>query len=191
MNLPNKLTVARLILVLVFAFFAFPLPGWMPAIHETVRAGIALAVYAIASLTDALDGHLARKNGQITDFGKFLDPIADKLLVTAALLALVPRNRMYLWAALIILTREFVVSGVRMLAASEGVVIAAGTMGKLKMIVQTVALVTLLTACIFTGKVGRILTWIGDIEMIAAVVLTIWSGLEYVIGNRKLFLRSK
>lgn len=192
MNLPNKLTVARLVLVLVFAFFAFPLPDVLCP-GGTVRACIALAVYALASLTDALDGHLARKNNMVTDFGKFLDPIADKLLVTAALLSLtlVDTKGLYLWATLIILTREFLVSGVRMIAASKGVVIAAGKMGKLKMIFQTIALIVLLAAPIFTGTFGDILRTSGDVLMIIAVILTIWSGVEYLLKNKALFMNSK
>ena len=151
MNLPNKLTVTRLILVVVFALFAFPYPAVIEnfidgTIFDILRPYIALVVYIIASITDAVDGHIARRDNLITDFGKFLDPIADKLLVSAALLALCNVSLMYLWAALIILAREFVVSGIRMLAASKGTVIAAGKLGKLKMIFQTIAIITILVA---------------------------------------------
>ena len=110
MNTPNKLTIARILLTLLFVVFKFP-P--FDGLFGIVGAWIALIIYIAASVTDAVDGHLARKNNQITSFGKFLDPIADKLLVTAALLSLVPHNQMYLWAAMIILTREFIVSGIR------------------------------------------------------------------------------
>ncbi len=199
MNLPNKLTITRLVLVLVFAFFAFPLPDFM-LFGISVRPIIALIVYILASLTDALDGHLARKNNMVTDFGKFLDPIADKLLVTAALLSLIPGDNsgLYLWATLIILTREFAVSGIRMIAASKGVVIAAGKMGKLKMIFQTIALIVLLVVPVLTtfsapvfADLAYYVKLAGDILMGIAVILTIWSGVEYLLKNKALFTASK
>ncbi len=196
MNLPNKLTLTRLVLVLVFAFFAFPLPSVLCP-EATVRAWIALIVYVLASITDALDGHIARKNNMVTDFGKFLDPIADKLLVTSALLSLTLVDTqglfhgLYLWSTLIILTREFMVSGVRMIAASKGVVIAAGKMGKLKMIFQSIALVVLLAVPVFSGDFAMFLRNIGDVLMVVAVILTIWSGAEYLWKNRALFMNSK
>lgn len=193
MNLPNKLTITRFILVLVFAFFAFPLPAVLCP-TAVVRAWIALIVYVIASLTDALDGHLARKNNMVTDFGKFLDPIADKLLVTAALISLMQSENwkmLYFWATLIILTREFLVSGLRMIAASKGVVIAAGMMGKLKMVCQSAALIVLLAARVFSGTFYKVLLTAGNVLMLLAVLLTIWSGIEYLVKNRELFLHSK
>lgn len=196
MNLPNKLTLTRFVLVLVFAFFSFPLPAVLCP-GETVRAWIALIVYIVASITDALDGHLARKHNMVTDFGKFLDPIADKLLVTSALLSLILVDGqglfhgIYIWSALIILMREFMVSGVRMIAASKGVVIAAGKMGKLKMIFQTIALIVLLTVPVFGGVFATALRLLGDILMIVAVILTIWSGAEYLWANRQLFMQAK
>lgn len=187
MNTPNKLTITRIILTLLFVVFRFP-P--FTGIFGIVGSWIALVIYIAASITDAVDGHLARKNNQITSFGKFLDPIADKLLVTAALLALVPHNQMYLWAAMIILTREFIVSGIRMMAATDGVVIAAGKLGKIKMVLQTIAIITLLAAYNIASidfwilpTIGNILVILGDIIMIAAVVMTIVSGVEYVVKN--------
>ncbi len=195
MNLPNKLTVTRLILVVVFALFAFPYPSVIEnfidgSIFDMLRPYIALVVYVVASITDAVDGHIARRDNLITDFGKFLDPIADKLLVSAALLALCNVSLMYLWAALIILAREFVVSGIRMLAASKGTVIAAGKLGKLKMVFQTIAIITILVAGIVPTSlwsgfeiIQSVIYIAGNIIMIAAVVLTIVSGVEYVYKN--------
>ncbi len=187
MNTPNKLTIARIILTLLFVVFRFP-P--FTDIFGVVGSWIALVIYIAASITDAVDGHLARKNNQITSFGKFLDPIADKLLVTAALLALVPHNQIYLWAAMIILTREFIVSGIRMMAATDGVVIAAGKLGKIKMVLQTIAIITLLSAYNIAAidfwilpVIGNVLVVVGDIIMIAAVIMTIVSGVEYVVKN--------
>ena len=195
MNLPNKLTITRLILVVVFALFAFPYPGVIESfidgtIFDILRPYLALIIYIVASVTDAVDGHIARRDNLVTDFGKFLDPIADKLLVSAALLALCNVSIMYLWAALVILAREFVVSGIRMLAASKGNVIAAGKLGKLKMILQTVAIITLFVAGIVpTGPwlgfeiIQEIIYCVGNIIMVGAVVLTIVSGVEYVKNN--------
>ena len=195
MNLPNKLTITRLILVVVFALFAFPYPGVIESfidgtIFDILRPYLALIIYIVASVTDAVDGHIARRDNLVTDFGKFLDPIADKLLVSAALLALCNVSIMYLWAALVILAREFVVSGIRMLAASKGNVIAAGKLGKLKMILQTVAIITLFVAGIVpTGLwsgfeiIQEIIYFVGNIIMVGAVVLTIVSGMEYVKNN--------
>lgn len=195
MNLPNKLTITRLILVAVFAIFAFPYPDVVEnfidgTFFDVLRPYVALIVYIIASITDAVDGHIARRDNLVTDFGKFLDPIADKLLVSAALLALCNVSIMYLWAALIILAREFVVSGIRMLAASKGTVIAAGKLGKLKMIFQTIAIITILVAGIVpTGLwsgfviIQNVIYILGNIVMVAAVLLTIISGVEYVMKN--------
>ncbi len=194
MNLPNKLTMARIVLVFVFAIFAFPLDLFRGA------AWVALAVYIVASLTDALDGHLARKNNQVTDFGKFTDPLADKLLVNTALISLIVFSygrgdwtyQLILWATLINLAREFAVSGIRMLAAAKGKVIAAGKTGKLKMIVQTVALVVLLLsrAIEFTPVYNGF--YIAGLILVgAATVLTLWSGAEYIIGNRNLISNMK
>ena len=196
MNLPNKLTITRLILVAVFAVFAFPYPAVIEnfidgTFFDILRPYIALVVYIIASITDAVDGHIARRDNLITDFGKFLDPIADKLLVSAALLALCNVSIMYLWATLIILAREFVVSGIRMLAASKGTVIAAGKLGKLKMIFQTIAIITILVAGIVpTGLwsgfviIQEVIYLLGNVIMVAAVLLTIISGVEYVVKNK-------
>lgn len=197
-NLPNKLTITRLVLVAVFALFAFPYPAVVEelvdgTIFDIVRPYIALVVYIVASITDAVDGHIARRDNLITDFGKFLDPIADKLLVSAALLALCNVSIMYLWATLIILAREFVVSGIRMLAASKGNVIAAGKLGKLKMVFQTIAIITLFVAGIVPTSlwsgfelIQSIIYILGNVIMVAAVVLTIVSGVEYVYKNREL-----
>ena len=202
-NLPNKLTITRLVLVVVFALFAFPYPAVVEelvdgTIFDIVRPYIALVVYIVASITDAVDGHIARRDNLITDFGKFLDPIADKLLVSAALLALCNVSIMYLWATLIILAREFVVSGIRMLAASKGNVIAAGKLGKLKMIFQTIAIITLFVAGIVPTNlwsgfelIQSIIYILGNIIMVAAVVLTIVSGVEYVYKNRELLKVNK
>lgn len=195
MNLPNKITIARIIMIPIFMLFAFPLPAWFPGekfFSGRYSALIALILYIVASITDTVDGQIARKYNLITSFGKFLDPIADKLLVMAAMFALVPLNKMYLWIAMIILAREFIVTGVRLVAASEGVVIAAGKGGKLKMVLQTIALTTLLASKLFEGTtglvetIGAVVRVFGDVMLIASAIVTILSGYEYVKNNLSL-----
>jgi len=149
------------------------------------KALISLLVFIIAASTDALDGHIARKNNLVTDFGKFLDPIADKLLVTAALLALAAADVTYVWATMIILIREFAITGLRLVAGTKGIVIAAGSLGKIKTVFQTAALSVLLAAPVFSGTVADVIYIIGDVLMIIAVILTIVSGIEYLYKNRK------
>jgi len=193
MNLPNKITLIRIFMIPIFMVFAFPMPGWLPTgflnFLDNYGLFIAVVVYIFASITDSIDGHIARKYNLVTSFGKFLDPIADKLLVTAALFALVPHNPwLYLWATMIIITREFVVTGIRLVAASEGIVIAAGKMGKLKMVAQSIAISTLLIAYSVEkisaiDSIAPILVLIGNIMMGIAVILTVVSGYEYVAKN--------
>ena len=189
MNLPNKLSMTRIALVPVFMLFVIPLPEWMPFAVQINGALAsfgniaAIIIFIIASLTDSLDGYIARKYNLITNFGKFLDPIADKLLVTAALIALVENNRISGWAALIIISREFIVSGLRIVAASQGVVIAAGKWGKIKTIMQIVAIIAMLLNnypfSLFTNiPVDRYI-------MIIAVIITLYSGYEYIRDNIK------
>ncbi len=191
MNLPNKLTMLRIILIPVFMIFAFPFPECIAKYLNEIsffvdyRALIAFIVFTVASVTDYLDGYIARKQNLVTDFGKFWDPIADKLLVTASLLALSAINRLYIWATMIILIREFVVTGLRLVAAGKGIVIAAGKLGKLKTVCQMVALVVLLFAPIIPAA-SDVMYIIGNVLMVAAVVLTIVSGVEYLYKNKAL-----
>lgn len=191
MNLPNKITISRIVLIPIFMFFAFPYPEFMQQIRfpglsflAEYRSLIALLLFIIAAATDALDGHIARKYQLVTDFGKFLDPIADKLLVTVALLSVMAARPVYAWATMIILIREFIVTGLRLVAGTKGVVIAAGNLGKLKTVTQTVGLAVLLGAPGFAQPVSGIASVVGDIIMTAAVILTIVSGIEYLYKNR-------
>ena len=135
MNLPNKLTLVRMILVPVFLLFISV---------ESIPYGFTLAtvVFAIAAYTDHLDGKIARRDNLITNFGKFMDPLADKLLVTSALIALVDYNLIGAWIVVVIIAREFAVSGLRTIAASEGVVIAASMWGKIKTTTQIIAIIS-------------------------------------------------
>lgn len=169
MNTPNKLTVLRVILVPVFLVCLMYLNRYA-----------ALAIFIIASATDWFDGHLARKNNQITNFGKFLDPLADKLLVTTAFVCFVGMGKLPAWVALVVIARDLAVDGLRMMAASQNVVMAAGWSGKIKTAVTMVAI------CIMITPIGEIA--IGPITVDAVfaaviLVLNIVSMADYFIHN--------
>jgi|GEM_PF-226661 len=182
MNLPNKLTLSRIAAVPVFLFFL--VPGWFGQFLGLDRWGryAAAAIFVLASITDLLDGMIARKRNIVSELGKFLDPIADKLLVTAALVALVKTDGLSVWVVVIIIAREFIVTGLRIVAAGQGVVIAAGRLGKMKTTFQTIAIVAIL---IHDFPVSLIFPWlpVGKICMAIAVVLTVVSGIDYVAKN--------
>ncbi len=182
MNLPNKLTVLRVIMIPIFVAVIF-----ITAIPY--RFLIAAAIFAIASLTDLLDGKIARKRGLVTDFGKLLDPLADKVFVTAALFCIIcvtedPTWRMLLTiATIIIVAREFLVTSLRLLVASRGVVIPAAYMGKVKTTLQMIAIICILLETQFACELRGLMCfehWIGYITLAAAVVATIISGWQYV-----------
>ena len=167
MNLPNKLTLLRIILIPVFmGVLYWGFPGATYA---------ALVIFIIASLTDLLDGKIARKYNLVTDFGKFADPLADKMLVTAAMLWFVEVGRMPAWALLIVIVREFGVSGLRMVAADKGRVIAAGWSGKVKTASTMVCIVLML--------IPPVAREISSLCVAVIVLTTIYSGVEYFIKN--------
>ncbi|MBE7036443.1 MAG: CDP-diacylglycerol--glycerol-3-phosphate 3-phosphatidyltransferase [Ruminococcaceae bacterium] len=169
MNLPNALTILRFLLVPVFMVFML--------LNELPYANIiCAAIFVLAFFTDWLDGFLARKNNQVTNFGKIMDPLADKVLVTAALVCLNVSSVVSAWVTVIILAREFIVSGIRISAASEGNVIAASMWGKAKTMWQFIAL----TLAILIGKNLYI-----DICIWLAAALTIVSGIDYLMKNGK------
>ena len=141
----------------------------------------AVGVFVLASITDALDGHIARKNGLVTNFGKFIDPIADKLLVMSALIVLVERGRMPGWVCIVMLAREFAISGFRLVAAGTGKVIAAGILGKIKTVTQMIAVIALLLTAI-DGVFAPLGTF-ADIAMYVSAFMTVWSGADYIIKN--------
>ncbi|MBZ9608265.1 CDP-diacylglycerol--glycerol-3-phosphate 3-phosphatidyltransferase [Clostridium estertheticum] len=174
MNLANKLTMIRIFLVPIFLVF-MAVKG-IPYGRE-----LATIVFIVASLTDKLDGYVARSRNQITNFGKFMDPLADKLLVTAALVSLVELQIVSSWVAMIIIAREFAVSGLRTIAASEGKVIAASKWGKLKTVIQIVAIITALINLSYANTILNALT---NIFMAAAVIITIISGVDYFVKNK-------
>lgn len=166
MNLANKITILRIILVPIFLFIL--------AIKVKYGTLIATVVFIIAALTDTLDGYIARSRNQVTKFGKFLDPLADKLIVTAALISLVEMKKLPTWVVMIIIAREFAITGLRAVAASEGVIIAASKWGKAKTVTQIIAIV----AALIEIPYNNILIFI-------AVLITIISGIDYIYKNRK------
>lgn len=175
MNLANKITLFRVVLVPVFMVLMM--------IDTTACRIAALAVFIIASLSDAADGYIARNYNQITNFGKFVDPLADKMLTSSAFLILLNYGRMSVWALMIVLAREFMVSGVRLVAAADGKVIAASMWGKLKTISQMVAIIAaiILFLPVFPETAGKIIT---DILVWLSVVFTVISGVDYLWKNR-------
>jgi len=174
MNLANKLTMLRIFLVPIFLLF-------MAVRGIPYGKELATLIFILASLTDKLDGYIARSRNQITNFGKFMDPLADKLLVTAALVSLVELQMIPGWVSMIIIAREFAVSGLRTIAAAEGKVIAASKWGKLKTVIQIVAIIT---ALVNLSYVNAMLNTLTSIMMAAAVVITIISGIDYFVKNK-------
>ena len=175
MNLPNKLTVLRVIMVPFFVFFM------LTDVGGAANKWIALVLFIVASLTDMLDGKSARKYNLVTNFGKFMDPLADKLLVCSALICFAadPECVMPAWAVIVIIAREFIISGFRLIAVEKGVVIAANYWGKVKTVVQMVMSIVLILDFSFSG--AELLEWI---LIWAAVVLTVISLLDYIYKNR-------
>lgn len=177
-NVPNTLSLIRVFLApLVLLFLSLridkPIASFLPEVSW--GDAIAAAVFIIASLTDAFDGYIARRYKLVTTLGKFIDPLADKVLVIAAMLALIELGRLPAWIVMVIITREFIVTGLRLVAAAEGVVIAASKGGKLKTVCQIIALIML----ILKIPGGMILMWL-------AMILTVWSGMDYMIKGSKL-----
>ena len=200
MNLPNKITVARILLIpLMIIIPFFNIQGTIPIGGITYSNLIILAIFLLASFTDFLDGHLARKNNMVTTFGKFLDPIADKLLVLAALIMLVEMGQIPAWIPIIIAAREFLVSGIRMLAAGEGNVIAASWLGKIKTVSQMIAIsLAFVDTSHFMRFLGGEMTGMAialnvlmSLAMLVSVITTIWSGIDYFIKSKEIVLKSK
>lgn len=170
MNLPNKLTVFRVILIPFFvALLLFDITAY--------DKWIALAIFIIASLTDFLDGHIARKYNLVTNFGKFMDPLADKLLVCSALICLVELSRIPAWIVILIIAREFIISGFRLVASDNGVVIAASYWGKFKTTFQMLMICLMIADLAPLFYVTQILMWV-------ALALTVISLVDYLIKNK-------
>ena len=184
LNLPNTLSLVRVFLApLVLLFLTLristpvPLLSKLGADSPTWGDVLAAGVFIVAAITDSLDGYIARKHKLVTTLGKFIDPLADKVLVIAAMVALVELQRIDAWIVVVIITREFVVTGLRLVAAAEGVVIAASRGGKFKTVFQIVAISLL----ILKLPGGTILIWL-------AMFLTVWSGMEYLVGGAKMLI---
>lgn len=168
MNLPNQLTLLRILMVpVLLAVISLRLP---------LGDYIAAAVFVLAAITDGLDGYMARKKKLVTSLGKLLDPLADKLLISAALIALVELDRLSGWVAVVIIGREFAVTGLRSLAAAEGIILAASKLGKIKTITQIVAVVAMLLRDLSFNLMN---IPFGNIAMAVAVFFTLWSGMNY------------
>lgn len=183
MNLPNKLTIFRVILILPFVLLllgGYHQWGWFNFLFGGILEYvdyIALAIFIIASLTDLIDGKIARKYNLVTNFGKFMDPLADKLLVCAALIALVEMGRIPSWVVIIIISREFIISGFRLVASDNGVVIAASYWGKFKTTFQ------MIMVCLMIANIGA-LSLLTTIIMWIALVLTVVSLMDYLWKNK-------
>ena len=167
MNLPNKLTMLRILLIPVFMVVLYM--GFVGSAY------VALAIFIVASLTDLLDGKIARKYNLVTDFGKFADPLADKMLTTAAMLWFVECGQMPAWALLIVIVREFAVSGLRMIAADKGTVIAAGWSGKVKTASTMVCIILMFLP--IPAVVNTVCVWV-------IALTTLYSGVEYFVQNK-------
>ena len=178
MNLPNKLTVLRVVLIPFFVVFM------LVNILGAYDKWIALAIFIVASLTDLLDGKIARKYNLVTNFGKFMDPLADKMLVCSALICLTALDKLPAWITIVIICRDFVISGFRLVAADNGVVIAASYWGKYKTTFQMIMVCLLIADLAPLALVTTIVTWI-------AVILTIVSLVDYLVKNRSVLMEDK
>ena len=172
MNLPNTLTTIRMILIVPFVMI-------MQITPDGNGRFATLAIFIIASMTDFLDGYIARKNHLVTNFGKFMDPLADKLLVSAAMICLVSMDRLPAWMVIIIISREFAISGFRLIAADNGIVIAASWWGKFKTVSQMIMIILLI------ANLGGIFTILEQIFMWVALILTVVSLADYIWKNKK------
>lgn len=169
MNLPNKLTMFRVVLIPVFIVVLMS-----GLIAEPASRYIAVVIFCVASFTDYLDGHIARKYNLVTNFGKFMDPLADKLLVSAAMICMIELGMLPAWVVIIIISREFIITGFRLIAAEGGLVIAASWWGKIKTVTQMAMIILMLLGA---NKV------IGTILVVLATIFTVVSGVDYIVKN--------
>ena len=173
MNLPNKLTVVRMIMVPIFVLFM------LTDIGGDANKWIALVLFCVASFTDFLDGKIARARGLVTNFGKFMDPLADKLLVCSAMICLIEMGKLPAWVVIVIIGREFIISGFRLVASDNGIVIAASYWGKFKTVFQMIMTIVMI------ADLGGIFDTIGVVLMWIALALTIISLIDYVVKNKQ------
>lgn len=190
MNLPNKLTIFRVILIVPFILVllgSYQGWGWYESLFgglDAISEWIALGIFIVASLTDLLDGKIARKYNLVTNFGKFMDPLADKLLVCAAMIVLVEMGRIPSWIVIIIISREFIISGFRLIASDNGVVIAASYWGKFKTTFQMVMICMMLVEDAPVWGTGALFAIATDVIMWIALALTVISLVDYLVKNK-------
>ena len=173
MNLPNKLTVLRVLMIVPFVVFM------LTDLGGAYGHWIALGIFCVASFTDFLDGYIARKYSLITNFGKFMDPLADKLLVCAAMICLVQTGQLAAWVVIVIISREFIISGFRLIASDNQIVIAASPWGKFKTVFQMLMVIVLI------ANLGGVFDVIGSVLIWISLVLTVVSLIDYVWKNRQ------
>ena len=191
MNLPNKITLSRVLLIPIFIVMMVVDFGWGEVHFAGARLSmehfIGALIFIVASMTDWLDGYLARKNNLVTNMGKFLDPLADKLLVSAAFILLVELGLAPAWVVIVIISREFAVTGLRLILVGEGSVVAASSLGKIKTVTQLLAIIFLLLDDMFFALAG---IPFGTIMLYIALFFTAWSGVDYFYKNREVLLKS-
>mgnify|MGYP000766242397 CR=1 FL=1 len=173
MNTPNKLTVARMIMVPFLVIFM--LTGWGGEANRYISFGI----FAVASITDWFDGYLARKNNLVTNFGKFMDPLADKLLVCSAMICMIETKKLAAWFVIVIIAREFIISGFRLVASDNGIVIAASYWGKFKTVSQMAMIIVLI------ADLGGVFDLIGTALIWISLALTVISLVDYIVKNKQ------
>jgi CDP-diacylglycerol--glycerol-3-phosphate 3-phosphatidyltransferase len=173
MNLPNKLTVLRVIMVPFFVLFM------LTDLGGDANKWIALAIFCVASLTDMLDGKIARARNLVTNFGKFMDPLADKLLVCSAMICLIPAGKLPAWIVIIIIAREFIISGFRLIASDNGIVIAASYWGKFKTVSQMFMIILLI------ADFGGVFSVIENVLIWVSLILTVVSLVDYIAKNKQ------
>lgn len=178
MNLPNKLTVLRMLMVPFFVFFMLTDTG------GAANKWIALVLFCVASLTDMLDGKIARARNLVTNFGKFMDPLADKLLVCSAMICMIPSGKLSAWFVIVIIAREFIISGFRLVASDNGIVIAASYWGKFKTTFQMLAVILMIVDLPVLRLITVICTWV-------ALILTIVSLVDYIMKNHKVLTEGR
>ena len=171
MNLPNKLTILRTVMIPFFILFLYT--DWFHGYDKIIAA----VIFIVASLTDLLDGHIARKHNLVTNFGKFMDPLADKLLVCSALICFVELDKLPAWMVIIIIAREFIISGFRLVASDNGIVIAASWWGKSKTISQMIMIILLIADIPALSVLNTVLIWV-------ALILTVVSLIDYLVKNK-------
>lgn len=191
MNLPNKITVSRILLIPIFLIIML-IPAWKDmslfGANMPINHFIGALIFIVASATDWVDGYYARKYHLVTNLGKFLDPLADKLLVSAALIVLVEMQMAASWIVIVIISREFAVTGLRLVLAGQGEVVAANNLGKIKTWTQIIAV----SALLLHNTIFELVSFpFATIALWVAMFFTIWSGWEYFWVNRKVFTHSK